>query len=423
MPRVLIVEDSRTFSSLLSRRITEELGHQVVVVDSKAMAEDLLSEDTEFFVALLDLNLPDAPNGEVVALVLKHDIPSIVFTGEMSDNLRDQFWAMSIVDYVLKQNMENVHYILSLVGRLERNPDIKVLVVDDSKTARLVLGELLHTHRYQVLEAANGLDALAILQKNPDVRLVITDFNMPGMNGAELVQTIRQSHAKDQLAIIGLSGAGGGGLSAKFIKSGANDFLNKPFLNEEFYTRVNQNIELLEYIAQIKELAEKDYLTRLYNRRYFFSTGPKLIAAQTRREQGVVVAMLDIDLFKKVNDTFGHDAGDAVLRQMAALMSARFRASDIVSRFGGEEFCILATDINTADAGKVFEDLRQAFEANPATYNGQSIPYTVSIGLCASPLGGLEEMVKAADEALYMSKHEGRNRVTMSAMSPPGATE
>ena len=413
MSRVLVVEDSRTFSSLLSRRITEEMGHQVVVADSMAKAAGILATDADFFVALLDLNLPDAPKGEVVDLVLARGIPSIVFTGEMDDELRDKFWAKRIVDYILKQNMDNVAYMLSLVERLHRNPGIKVLVVDDSQSARYVVGELLRAHRYQVLEAEDGRTALAMLAQHPDTRLIICDYNMPGMDGSELVRTIRRDRAKDQLAIIGLSGTDGVGLTAKFIKNGANDFLHKPFLTEEFYTRVTQNIELLEYIAQIKELAEKDYLTRLYNRRYVFSAGPKLMAAQTRRGQGVVLAMLDIDHFKHINDTHGHDAGDAVLRQMSALLAARFRVSDIVSRFGGEEFCVLATDMNAADAGGVFEDLRQAFESSPVSFGGQSIRYTVSIGLCTSPLGGLEDMIKAADDALYVSKNDGRNRVTV----------
>jgi diguanylate cyclase (GGDEF)-like protein len=267
-----------------------------------------------------------------------------------------------------------------------------------------------------VLEAADGQEALAVLDEHPDVRLIITDYNMPNMDGFELVRTIRRDHAKDQLGVIGISGADKVGLSARFIKSGANDFLHKPFLTEEFYTRVTQNIELLEYIVQIKELAEKDYLTRLHNRRYMFSAGPKLMAAQTRRGQGVVAAMLDIDHFKAINDTHGHDAGDAVLRHLAALLSARFRVSDIVARFGGEEFCVLASDMNPADASGVFEDLRQSIESSPVSYSGKSIRYTVSIGLCTSPLDGLETMIRAADEAMYLSKGDGRNRVTLAGM-------
>ena len=218
------------------------------------------------------------------------------------------------------------------------------------------------------------------------------------------------------MAVIGISCVDEPGLSAKFIKNGANDFLNRPFLTEEFYTRVTQNIELLEYIAQIKELAERDFLTRLHNRRYVFSAGPKLMAAQMRRGQGVVVAMLDIDHFKKINDAYGHDAGDEVLCHLSTLLSSRFRASDIVARFGGEEFCVLAADMNPADAFGIFDDLRQTIADTPVSFGGMRIPYTVSIGLCTSPMDDLEDMIRMADQALYLSKNDGRNCVSLPAM-------
>jgi len=417
MSRVLVVEDSRTFSSLLSRRITEEMGHQVVVASSMAKAEAILAKDADFFVALLDLNLPDAPNGQVVDLVIERGIPSIVFTGEMEDELRDRFWAKRIVDYILKQNMDNVAYMLSLVERLHRNPAIKILVVDDSRTARHVVGDLLRAHRYQVLEAADGLEALAVLDEHPDVRLVITDYNMPNMDGFELVRTLRRDHAKDQLAVIGISGADKAGLSARFIKNGANDFLHKPFLTEEFYTRVTQNIELLEYIAQIKELAEKDYLTRLYNRRYMFSAGPKLMAAQTRRGQGVVVAMLDIDHFKRINDTYGHMCGDAVLKDVAKILRAQTRGADKVVRWGGEEFMIFVKASDRDMIENLVERIRAAVESHAFSDDkGNHISCTCSLGFAGIPLLGgsvnlpWKSLALAADLCMYAAKNSGRNR-------------
>jgi len=413
MSRVLVVEDSRTFSALLSRRIVQELGHQVVVAATLAQASEVLAQDADFLAALLDINLPDAPNGEVVDLVLGHGIPSIVFTGEMDNELRERFWAKHIVDYVLKQNLENVQYMLSLIERLARNPSIKVLVVDDSQSARHALSQLLRVHRYQVLEACSGEEALALVAKNPDLRLVLTDYNMPGMNGFELTRSLRRDFTKNHLAIIGLSGTSGVAISAQFLKSGANDFLHKPFLAEEFYVRVTQNIELLEYISQIHDLANKDFLTKLYSRRYFFTAGEKRLAAQRRAKTPVCLAMLDIDHFKRINDTYGHDAGDAVLQHMSTLLSSSFGGSDIVARFGGEEFCVLASGISAQGAVNCFEALRQRLAEDVPHFGGQSIPFTVSIGVCCQQLDNLESMVKAADGALYDSKNSGRNRVTM----------
>jgi len=339
---------------MLARRITADLGFEAVIASTRAQAEALLDSDTAFIAALLDINLPDAPNGEVVDMVLERGVPAIVFTGEMDDALRQRFWSKHIVDYVLKQNMENVEYMLSLVERLHKNPGISVLVVEDSRSARNLISTMLRAHRYNVLEAVSGREALDQLAAHPDIRLIISDYNMPGMNGLELAREIRRHHPKDALAIIGVSGAEGASLSARFLKSGANDFLRKPFGSEEFYTRVTQNVELMEYIAQIKELAHKDYLTKLYNRLYFFTTGAAALAGLCRAGKPVALAMIDIDHFKRVNDEHGHDAGDAVLRHLSGILAARFGGEDIVARLGGEEFCVLVADMGQERACRCF---------------------------------------------------------------------
>jgi len=414
MAKVLIVEDSLEFATLLADRIQREHGFTTAVASNYAEAKALLDKDADFLAALLDLNLPDATGEEVVELTLARHVPAIVCTCELSDSLRESFWNHHIVDYVLKDGQDSVDYVVRLLGRLDKNPQTKILVVDDSRSYRYAVGRLLSTHRYQVLEAASGEEALAVLEKHPDTRLVLVDFNMPGMDGSTLTREIRRRFGKDMLAVIGISAVGGARLSARFIKSGANDYLNKPFLAEEFYTRITQNLEMLEHIAQVRDMAERDYLTRVYNRRYFFSAGLQMHSLSIRRGQEMTVAMLDIDNFKVINDTLGHEAGDEVLRQMAQLLASRFRISDIVARLGGEEFGVLAPDMGAAQAAIFFESLRQTFEATPAFVGGVSVPCTVSIGLCSKPGLTLEEMLREADRMMYLSKSAGRNRVSPS---------
>ncbi len=411
MTRILIVEDSRTFSSVLARSIGQELGFETRIASTMAQAAEILAEDRDFLAALLDINLPDAQNGEAVDLVVGLGIPSIIFTGEMGDEVRDRFWSKRIVDYVLKSTQENVSHVLSLLRRLGRNPDITVLVVDDSRSARTFVADLLKIHRYAVLEAGDGEEALALLEGHPHVRLVISDYNMPGMNGFELVREIRRTRSRDQLAIIGFSSQGGTALSARFLKNGANDFLHKPFGSEEFYARVTQNIETLEHIAEIRDLADKDFLTRLHNRRYFFSAGERLLREAELGRRAVALAMLDVDHFKGVNDIHGHDAGDAVLRQLAGIMRQHFDGKGIVARLGGEEFCVLVAGEQEPEFLKSLEMLRRLIARSPVCCGTQCISCTVSIGLCSRGEGGLESMLKAADQALYQAKQEGRNRV------------
>lgn len=413
MPKVLIVQDSRLISVMLTRRIREDLGHQVIRANTLARAMEILDRDPDFLVALIGLSLPGAPEGQAVDAVIARGVPAIVFTGEFRAEMRESFWGKGIVDYVPKESMESLEYLVALIKRIRKNPGVKVLVVDDSKTSRSLLARLLRTHRYQVLEAVNGKAALEVLQGHADVRLAIVDCIMPGMDGFELTRHIRRRHGKDELAVIGVSAQEGRDFSAQFIKSGANDFLHKPFLTEEFYTRVTQNVELLERIAEIQDLANKDYLTKVYNRRHFFTAGRQMWAGRERGNlEHLALAMLDIDHFKRVNDTFGHDAGDAVLKHMSDFLAARFRETDIVARVGGEEFCVLAVNMGPAAAREAFEGVRRGIEGSVVRYGDAAISYAVSIGVCCRPMGSLEQMVTQADQLLYESKHGGRNRMT-----------
>jgi diguanylate cyclase (GGDEF)-like protein len=231
----------------------------------------------------------------------------------------------------------------------------------------------------------------------------------------ELIHKIRETRPKEELAIIGISGAGDHVMSANFLKSGANDFMVKDtIIPEEFYCRVNQCIENNENIHAIREAAIKDFLTGLYNRRYFFEAGQQLFAAAKRQGSAIACAMVDIDFFKKVNDQYGHEAGDLALKQVAAILSRRIRSSDLAARLGGEEFCILALNMNSDDVIPIFDLLRKAVEESPVDIGGgKEIKVTISMGVCQTRLPSLEEMLAAADAKLYEAKESGRNRVVV----------
>lgn len=417
-PTVLLVEDSKFFASMLSRRIQDELGFDVDWKSTYAEAVSIIDccKDN-YLVALLDVTLPDAPNGEIVDYALQKGIPSIIFTGGFDGKMRNQFLAWNIVDYILKESGASVDTLLSTIHRIHMNRDIKTLVVDDSKTMRESMVQLLGTQLYQVFEAENGEEALVVLGENPDIKLIVTDYDMPRMDGFELIRKVRENHSKNELAIIGMSASGEPLLSAKLIKTGANDFVPKPFQVEEFHCRVSHSIEMLENIALIKDLSYKDSLTRLYNRRYFFENAPAFISRATAAGQLYCVAMLDIDHFKNVNDTHGHDGGDEVLRNVSAIAAGHFGDNAIVCRFGGEEFCVLVAHDPEDDIVATFERLRQSIGASTVTVGGQTVSVTISTGLCCGH-DDLESMLKLADSRLYTAKETGRNRVVGSPAEP-----
>jgi PleD family two-component response regulator len=262
MPRVLVVEDSVVFSSLVKKEIEAKLGMMVTLTKSYAETEKLLADMEEenffsednFFIAVLDLNLPDAPSGKIVDLIRSKNMPAIVFTGESDDKIRELIWSKEIVDYVYKRGRPDIQYLVSLIKRIHSNQFIKILVVDDSTVFRTKVSTLLELHQYKVVQASDGIEALKKIQEHPDIALVITDYEMPKMDGFALTQKIREKHEKHELAIIGISSRSDQGFSARFLKNGANDFITKPFISEEFYCRVNQNVENIENYRRLKQV-------------------------------------------------------------------------------------------------------------------------------------------------------------------------
>jgi diguanylate cyclase (GGDEF)-like protein len=411
---ILIVEDLKFFAALLLNQIKKNYDFEVTWVKSYEEAlKAVAANERHYLAAIVDIDLSDAPEGAIVDLMLEQHIPCIVFTENYSDDLRKSIWSKMVVDYVLKKGQHNVDYVVGLINRLHKNKDIQVLVVDDSPSMRNIICRRLRVHNYQVLEAGNGKEALDVLVENPGILLIITDYEMPIMDGFDMTVKVRNSYSKEQLAIIGISGVEDETLSAQFIKNGANDFLAKPFSIDEFYCRINQNVQLIEQIKIIREASETDYLTGLFNRRFFFGYGQKCFANAIRQKVNNAVAMLDIDHFKSINDKFGHDGGDEALKAVSDVLKSRFRESDIVSRFGGEEFCILACGMEEKETMRVFENLRKTVEAMTINTSAGNISLTVSIGLCDRKMASLDEMVNLADANLYQAKGSGRNRVVL----------
>jgi diguanylate cyclase (GGDEF)-like protein len=404
------VEDSKAVSSIIKHKLESALPFNVVLAETYAEAKQII-EDKEniFFLCLADLYLPDAQSGEIVDYLIAKDIPTIVFTEEMSDVIREKILSKKVIDYVFKEGGHNIDYVIKLIRRIYKNKGVKILVVDDSKLFRLRICSLLEVYQYVIFEANNGIEAMKILQENPDIKIIITDYIMPEMDGLTLVKEIRNKFDNEQIGIIGISGDNL--VSAKFIKLGANDFLSKDFFAEEFYCRVNQNVELLERIAEIKDASNKDYLTGIFNRRYFYDAGYKFFENSKRKNLTITVAMLDIDFFKKINDKYGHDAGDRILMKIALVLQERFRASDIVSRFGGEEFCVLAVNMEKKSVENIFDSIRKKIEEVEVRTEKGIIKTTISIGICTELMSDLDEMIKQADLMLYKAKESGRNRV------------
>lgn len=414
MERILVVDDNKALAKLIVMQMEKTIDEMAIdVAYSFAEAQMLINEhDKDYFMTILDLNLPDAPNGEIVDYALSKGLSAIVLTGSIDDETREKFINKDIVDYVYKGNMDDINYIFQMINRLSKNRQYKVLVVEDSLPFRNMIKKILTSLQFKVLAAAHGEEAMSYFADNPDINLIITDYRMPVKDGLEVLKEVRKEKDKNSLGVIVMTSPSEKTDASIFLKNGASDFIAKPFSKEELICRVNNTIEAMENINKIANFANRDFLTGVYNRRFFYSDVEEYVQVAEETNEPYAFAMIDVDYFKKINDTYGHDGGDKVLKSIAKILNDNTKGSDIVARFGGEEFCVVLKKISKEEAVKFFVNLRAKVAENEVIIKKQKIRVTISIGVSfGNGHCEIDDMLEACDSALYTAKENGRNRV------------
>jgi len=308
-------------------------------------------------------------------------------------------------------------------GDINNNDNDKsILLVEDSITTAAMVSKYL-SQDYVLVQTRDGADAWEVLQTNLDIGLVITDLNMPNMSGHQLLVEIRRSDESriNSLPVIVMTATDDTVDRNLSFLNGANDFVTKPIDEMELLARVNVHYRLAKTIRELeasqKQLAIQattDPLTGLRNRRCFFERAEEMVNLHQRYKSDLSILMIDIDHFKKINDTLGHDGGDVVLQRFAEVLSSMVREVDIVARFGGEEFAILLPDTKRLGAAVLAERTRTAIEKSLIDYQGKKISVTASIGMASiasENVSGISELISVADNRLYLAKKNGRNRI------------
>lgn len=300
---------------------------------------------------------------------------------------------------------------------------MKVLIADDSTLSQKLLQVHLRNWGYESVSVSDGAAAWDILQKDDAPRLVILDWMMPEMDGVEVCRRVRAANAEPYIYIILLTGKDDRADIVNGLQAGADDYICKPFDLHELDVRlragkriVDLQSELIAAREQLRLEASIDPLTGLLNRKAMMKVMQRDVLRAQREGTHLATVMVDIDYFKKVNDTFGHQAGDDVLRHVAACMQGILRPYDALARLGGEEFLLFLPTCSLPDAAHVADRLRMAVAATavPVTED-KTLNVTCSLGVAAwhggpAPLR-IEGLIEASDKALYRAKHNGRNRV------------
>jgi diguanylate cyclase (GGDEF)-like protein len=306
----------------------------------------------------------------------------------------------------------------------------RILIADDDRISCRLLSGLLAKWGYTTQIVFNGSDALSELQKPDAPQLAILDWMMPGLDGIEVIKKIRASHGNAYVYALLLTSKEEKENKVEGLEAGADDFLKKPFDAAELRARLRIGDRILDLERRLMSALESaeykathDFLSGIYNRAAITAMLDREAARCKRSKQEMSVLMVDVDRFKSINDTYGHPAGDEVIKQVTARISSILRTYDAVGRLGGEEFLILTPNCSTSEAMGVAERLRQSIAGEKMVCGALAIPVTVSVGVSAVNQDNpdAKRAIETADLALYAAKHNGRNRVECYVTPEPAA--
>ncbi|MGH9869726.1 MAG: diguanylate cyclase [Candidatus Polarisedimenticolia bacterium] len=292
-----------------------------------------------------------------------------------------------------------------------------VLIVDDEEANLYALRLVLESRGYNVFWASCGPEALRLAAENlPDA--ILLDIHMPVMDGYEVCRRLKADPRTTMIPIVFLTARHTDQEEiVRGLELGANDYITKPFNNEELLARVAVMVRVRTAEDKVRTLSQTDDLTGMYNRRYLSQRLQEEFARARRYGQTLACIVLDIDHFKKINDTYGHAAGDEALRQVAAIIRSHVRKSDLAVRYGGEEFLLVLFENDRNGALRVAERIRADVETRGVVWKNERLPVTVSSGVSLFPEEGItgpDELIARADHALYSAKSSGRNMVRAS---------
>lgn len=351
----------------------------------------------------------------------RHDISNtqiiLLSSGEADNVAESSNTARSMLIFNTNDLNSLKKYILDVINNQIIDIQGNILYIEDQEVEAIVTTSLFRNYGVQIKHVFTVADAKKAFAEN-EYDLVITDYHLAkNETGDDVITFIRNIHDAEKMntPILVVTGKADQNKRITFLRNGANDFIVKPYNNDEIIVRSSNLIKTKKLLQKLRaqqrelsRLAMTDQLTGLYNRHSLFDIGPKYLSEAKRHGFPISLMVIDIDLFKKVNDKFGHGVGDLVLKSIGKVLNENCRTEDFVARFGGEEFVMLLSHCDLDFAVTKAENLRLAVEKSKP----HDLMVTISIGVAALSKGdNFETLFDKADKAVYEAKELGRNKV------------
>jgi len=292
----------------------------------------------------------------------------------------------------------------------------RVLIVENSITSINLIKNILEQQGTVVFTTQTALHVEDLVLDN-DIDIILLSLILPGSSGLEIIKALQDMERTKDIPVIILSSFTSVSKVKEALDCGAYDYIRKPPDPVELIARIHAALRFKAKMDMLKDYAERDSLTKLYNKFYFNKVIEEFVSKTQLYENGLALVMLDCDFFKRINDVYGHMAGDVVLAGVANAMTKSVKSTDVVCRFGGEEFCIILPDTTKNQAFRITERIRRNISKIDFNFRDEKVKITISNGISHSSADNYKTasiLIHEADTALYAAKHNGRNRTEVS---------
>jgi diguanylate cyclase (GGDEF)-like protein len=395
----------------ISDQLVYQLGLDVTICETESRFKQLIHDGENISIAIADLAMDEIEFSDILQTLEQSSIPTISLFDRQDDCPRASY--KNIIASLDRDAPEQLAEIGRLTNIVFENNCTRVLLIQGNSQKKGSMQELLEDHYYAVSSAADAAEAMEQLRLYPETQLLLIDEKSSAIGGIDVIDILRKNYTPENLSIMGVAIQHNSRVISKMFHSGANDVITTSTEGIEVLARVRSQTRAVNQFRRINQHTYTDEISLAYTLNYFKSVGEKIYANALRGNIQLGLALVNIDNFKAINEQYGSEVGDRVLRFVAAKLIALSRAGDIVARKSGDEFLCLVSGVGRNNVKNLFERVRQEIHHKGFWYANRHIKLSVTIGVGCDAGTGLDTLCRRVEMAMHAARKEGKNMIAV----------